>query len=152
MKSDNSIRNICVLAIKRSTIPPIDFPLTRLFETETLNDPAAYLFKIVAADENELPIVQTVVDALNYTLITTRQITTCVKGVIKNTKAINVQSVYWGDFKGYFKTEHTVGHLVLEDNRKMEIFIETGRASMITIHCLRKLIWRVKKIHSIKAS
>ncbi|WP_282335414.1 hypothetical protein [Pinibacter soli] len=37
-KSDNSLKNICIAAINRSTIPPFDFQYTKIYEEETLSD------------------------------------------------------------------------------------------------------------------
>ncbi|HEY2580577.1 MAG TPA: hypothetical protein VGI43_02145 [Mucilaginibacter sp.] len=90
MKTDTSIRNICIASIKRKTIRPIDFSLTKFFQTETFSEIYINNFKLSDTSENELPISQTIIDKTNWTLVTTRQIISCVDGITKIAKADNI--------------------------------------------------------------
>src|SRR5476651_2592743 len=113
MKTDNSIRNISIASIKRSTIKPYDFPLTKFFETEKLTELNNNTLELSATIENELPIAQTVIDPMNWTLITTRQIISCVDGVTKNAPMDKIVRSEWNDFKGYRKIAFTIGFVQL---------------------------------------
>ena len=126
MKSDNSIRAICIAAINRHTVKPFDFLLTRFFKTETFSEILNGTFKLSDIAQNELPISQTVADRLNWTLVTTRQIISCVDGITKIANPNKVQSWHWDNFKGYDRTSYTIGQLQLDDQQGFEIFIETG--------------------------
>jgi hypothetical protein len=144
MKSDQSIRNICIASIKRKAAEPFDFLLTRVFEIETFPEICNDTFKLSDVHENELPISQTVVDKNTWTLITTRQIMSCLDGITKTTEAGKVNSWDWNDFKGYRKTTYTVGELLLDDQQKFEVFIETGKASMVAIYAIMTLVRQLK--------
>jgi hypothetical protein len=143
MKSDNSIRKICIASVKRHTIKPIDFELTKIFETQVFSEIYNNTFTLSDVCEDELPISQTTIDQNNWTLITTRQIISCVAGITKITKAESVLKWEWNDFKGYSKTAFTIGQLQTFNDSNMDIFIETGRASMVTIYAIRTLIGQV---------
>src|ERR1700733_14172934 len=98
MKSDTSIRNICIASIKRHTIKPFDFLCTKIFETETFPEIYNDTFKLSDIHENERPISQTTIDKNNWTLVTTRQIISCVAGITKITGAESVLNWKWNDF------------------------------------------------------
>ncbi len=84
-KSDESIRRICVASIKRHTMKPIDYPLTKIFETQLLVDIDKTISSVFRHIENELPIALTHVDKTNWTLLTTRQIVSNINGDVKQT-------------------------------------------------------------------
>ncbi len=140
MKSNKSIRNICIAAIKRSVSKPNDFLLTKMFETERLSEILDSPVRLANIDENELPISQTVIDKKNWTLVTTRQIISCIDGATKAASAANVKSSNWNDFKGYSNTSFTIGELETNTGTSIGIFIETGKASMITVHAIMTLV------------
>jgi hypothetical protein len=142
MKSDRSIRNICLAAIKRRSSRPFDFPLTKIFESTTFDDIEA-AFEIRRVNEDELPISQTFIDENNWTLVTTAQIITCKQGIQKTIKAAEVKSWDWNDFKGYEQSPYTVGHLKDSNQLNFEIFIETGQASMVSIYAIMTLVGQV---------
>jgi hypothetical protein len=145
MKTDNSIRNICIAAIRRKVILPFDFLLTQLFEKETFPDIDNEQFKLLDLYDNELPITQTTIDHANWTLVTTRQIISCADNTIQIAKAAEVLSWHWNDFKGYDKAAYTVGQLQLAGQQQLGVFIETGRASMITIYAIRTVVGQSTK-------
>jgi hypothetical protein len=158
MKTDLSIRNICIASIKRKYSGLANWHFTRHFETETFSD-IDDRYKLSDIHLNELPISQVVIDASNWTLITTRQIITCYNGVTKTMAATDVKGWHWNDFKGYRKTPYTVGRLEVEydrshkificpgeveDLRDLKIYIETGIASIVTIYAIMTLTSLVK--------
>jgi len=140
MKSDKSVRNICIAAIKRHTIPLYDFSLTSFFEKELWHefDNSISVFSNVV--EDELPVSMVSIDKNNFTLVTTRQILTCQGGIIRSAKPYNIISWEWNDLKGYTDNPFTCGHLTFSDKQVFEVFIETGKASMVMIYAIRTLI------------
>ncbi len=138
-KTDESIRKICIAAIKRHTIKPIHYPLTKILETQLLTDLDNNISASFAHLENELPIAITLVDNNNWTLLTTRKIITNNKGTIKHTFANKVAEWAWNDFKGYKQKPVTLGKLTLDDNSTLDTIIETGNASMIMIYGIMTL-------------
>lgn len=141
MKSDTSIKNICIASVRRHTVPPIDFPLTTLFEA----DLTEHLLNQITFSSGELPIAQTFIDQSNWTLVTTRRIVSCFNGQVQETGAENVNSWDWGDFKG-FKTEQTsIGELRLDDGSILNFHIEVRRASMVIIYSIRTLVGQLRK-------
>jgi hypothetical protein len=73
MKTDHTIRNICLAAIKRHTIKPIDFLFTSLFETELVPEFPNGL----AVLDGELPVARTFIDNANWTFVTTKRVVIC---------------------------------------------------------------------------
>lgn len=144
MKSDNSIRNICISAIKRHTIKPYDFSFTNFFEIEFLFDINQDILKTFNFTVTELPISQTFSDNKNWTLITTKQIISCIDNNTKSTYADKVVSWQWDDFKGYQNQKLTIGQLELGNGENIQVLIETGRASMVTIYSIMTLVGQVK--------
>ncbi|MBD1366754.1 hypothetical protein IDJ77_23280 [Mucilaginibacter sp. ZT4R22] len=139
MKSDKSIRNICLAAIKRRSSRPFDFQLTKIFESTTFDD-IEDAFRITRVNKEELPISQTFIDENNWTLVTTRQIITSKQGIQESIQATEVKSWHWNDFKGYDKTSYTLGELHRNGGSDFEVFIETGRASMVSIYAIMTLV------------
>jgi hypothetical protein len=138
-KTDESIRRICIASIKRHTIKPIDYPLTRIFEKQSLSEIDKVISSTFNHLDNELPIAITYVDINNWTLLTTKRIISNIKGVLTQTFASKVVKRTWGDFKGYKEKPTTLGYLTLNDNTTMNILTETGAASMIMIYGIMTL-------------
>lgn len=129
MKSDTSIKNISVAAVKRHTIAPIDFPLTTLFDR----------------DQSMPSIDQTLITHLDWTLVTTRRIISCLDEDVRETAPAKVSSWFWGNFKGYKETKTTLGELRLENGSVLKVHIESGRASMIIIYSIMTLVGQLRK-------
>lgn len=140
LKSDASIRNICVAAIKRSTIKPYDFLFTRFFETDDFTSIDSSIQHRVTFDEKELPIAQTIINLDSWTLVTTRQIISCIDGIMNTISPDKVENWTYGDFKGYNNSPVTMGVLSSGDLKESQVFIETGRASMVNIHAIDVLV------------
>jgi hypothetical protein len=118
---------------------PIDYPLTRIFETQSLSEIDEIISSTFIHLDNELPIAITHVDIDNWTLLTTKKIISNIKGVLRQTFASKVVNWTWGDFKGYKEKPTTLGHLTLDDNTTLNILTETGKASMIMIYGIMTL-------------
>ena len=143
MKSDGSIHQICVAAILRHTLKPINFLLTKLYDTDTKS-----LLQIdIALTDGELPISKTYIDSLTWTLITTRRIISCNKGDVQEAFADRVNSWQWGDTKRNAKGSYTLGEIKIEDNSILQIHIECGKASMVTIYAIMTLARLRKRVH-----
>jgi len=145
MKSDSSIRNICIASIKRHTIAPYDFAFTKFFQKEILNEVTNERFQSLSVHENELPISTVMIDNNNFTIVTTKQIIACKDGVIDSIVPFGTNSCHWGDFKEYRNTPYTLGQITNDAKQVFEFLIETGRASMVTIYAIKTLIEQLSK-------
>lgn len=141
MKSDTSIKNISVAAVRRHTIKPIDFSMTTLFDNDQSRSPIDQ----ITLSEGELPIAQTLITHANWTLVTTRRIISCLDGKVQETDPAKVKSWLWGNFKGFKDTKMTLGELTLEDGSMLNVHIESGKASMVIIYSIMTLIGQLGK-------
>jgi hypothetical protein len=141
MKSDTSIKNICVAAVKRHTITPIDFVITTLFDNEL----STTLLNQIVFSEGELPISQTFIDKSDWTLVTTRRIVSCFNGQVRETAANNVSSWNWGVFKGHKSGQTSISEIKLNNGSVLNVHIEVGKASMIIIYSIMALVGQLKK-------
>ena len=148
MKTDASIRNISVAAVKRSIRQGLVSTSTKIYEGETIPEGIDSIFNLIAFYEGELPISHTVIDAENWTLVTSRRIISCIGGIINVAEAANVKYWDWGDFKASGKTDYTQGYVKLDDDEKVEILIETREASMIIIYSIMTLVRQLRKYDS----
>lgn len=137
MKTDKSKHNICIAAIKRSTFKPYNYKFTKFYES---NSDFYYLGLELDFSESELIICSTIIDADNYSILTTQQLITNEKGVKKVRSLVNATVKPFGDFKGLNGDLFTFGLLQLENEIDLKYFIETGKASMIIIHGIRTLV------------
>ena len=139
IKTDSSKHNICIAAIKRSTMKPYDFRLTRFYE---VNEDFHQTYSGINLNllHEELIIASTVIDKNNFSVLTTRQLITSENAVLVSGKMDNAADKSYGDFKGYKNQPITFGAVQLEDVGELKYFIETGKASMIMIHAVRTLI------------
>ncbi len=140
MKTDPSVRKICIAAIKRKTKAPFDFLATRFFENELIDCIGSDMLILFDVAGNELPIAMTYLDENNFTVVTTRQIISRQNGLIQTCKAEEVKYHGGGDFKGYGESAFTLEKHELFDGRFVDVFIETGRASMVMIYAIMTLV------------
>jgi hypothetical protein len=138
-KSDESIHNICIAAIKRSTIKPYDFKCTRFYEESTAFK-NAYPEIEISFSSTELVICSTVTDRNNFSVLTTQKLITKKKGILLSGNLNGASVSAYGDFKGYKKEALTFGIIHLVDGSEFEYFIETGRASMVMIYGVKTRI------------
>ncbi len=141
MKSNGSIKNICIAAVERHTIKPIDFPLTTVFG----NGSARPVSNQIDLLNGELPASQTFIDKSDWTLVATGRIINCFDGIVQETLTEKVSSPHWGHFKGYKNRPASIGEIKLNNCNTFNIHIEAGKASMIIIYSVMTLVGQVKK-------
>jgi hypothetical protein len=136
-KLDKSIHNICIASIKRSTMKPYDFKWTKFYESNSdfLNTGLQINLR-----EGERFICSTIIDADNYSILTTKQLTTKQDGQITSGDLEGATDKDYGNFKGTEDKSLTFGQVQLKNGIDLKYFIETGKASMIMIHGVRTLI------------
>ncbi|WP_299714172.1 hypothetical protein [uncultured Tenacibaculum sp.] len=135
-KTDKSKHNICIAAIKRSTIKPYDYKFTKFYES---NEEFPYIGMDINLRENELIICSTVVNANNYSVLTTQRLITNKNNIVATGELTNSKDKGSGMFKS-MKDDFVFGSLTLENGSDLEYFIETGKASMIMINGIKTLI------------
>lgn len=136
-KSDKSIHNICIAAIKRSTIKPYDFKWTKYYESNTEFPYSGLLLDLT---QDELIICSTVIDDANYSILTTRQLITKLNGQVHIGNVEGATNKLYGDFKGYKEKLFTFGKIELQDGTGLSYFVEVVKASMVMIHGVMTLI------------
>ena len=136
-KSDKSKHTICIASIKRSTIKPHDFKWTKFYET---NSDFNYSGLHPDLSETELLICSTVIDAGNYSILTTQRLITKQNGQESSGNIEGAMDKSYGDFKGYKGKNFTSGQIKLQNGADLKYFVETGDASMIMIQGIRTLI------------
>ena len=135
-KTDKSKHNICIAAIKRSTIKPYDYKFTKFYES---NEEFPYNDIDINLRENELIICSTVINANNYSVLTTQRIITNKNNIVATGELTNSKDKGSGMFKS-MKDDFVFGSITLENGSDLEYFIETGKASMIMINGIKTLI------------
>jgi hypothetical protein len=136
-KTDKSMHNICIAAIKRNTMKPYEFKWTKFYEDNT---DFQYTGLEIDLADNELFICSTFIDQNNFSILTTRRILTKQEGRLCLENIKGATNKLYGDFKGYRDEEYTFGLIQLQNGNEIRYFIETGKASMVVIHGLRTLI------------
>ncbi|WP_118976543.1 hypothetical protein [Taibaiella koreensis] len=138
-RSDNTIHNICLAAIRRATIKPYDFRWTRFYETGD-DHLAAYPWLEIAMAGPEQLICSVIIGADQYSLLTTRRLITMAQGNLTSGSLMHALDKGYGDFKGYQQSPWTMGSILSADGTALPYFIETGRASMVMIYGVRTCI------------
>lgn len=136
-KTDISIHNIAIASIKRSTIKPYDFKWTKFYEFN-MDFPYAELSPNLS--ENELIICSTVIDAKNYSVLTSQKIITSENGVLQSGDHFGATLKPFGNFKGFQGDPYTFGSLLLKNGTELKYFIETGKASMVMIYGMKTVV------------
>lgn len=138
-KSDKSIHNICIAAIKRSTMKPYDFKWTRLYE-----QPVDFrdLFPGIGIEcsDGQLVICSTIIDHDNFSILTTQRLIIKEKGLLFSGSLNGAIDKQCGNFKDYKNEPLTFGLVRLYDGSELKYFIETGKASMVMIYGVRTII------------
>ena len=135
-KTDKSKHNICIASIKRSTFKPYDYKFTKFYESN-----GEFLYSGIGFElkEKELIICSTVIDADNYSILTTQRLITNKAGLKTIGELTNSKDNGYGMFKST-KEDFVFGSICLENGVDLEYFVETGKASMIMIHGVRTII------------
>lgn len=147
-KSDKSLHNISIAAIKRGTIRPYDFKWTRFYESNTDFFYAGLQLDLAGS---ELIICSTVIDADNYSILTTRRLITRQEGERNEGRIEGAAHRTYGDFKGYKEKMFTLGYIRLENGKELACFIETGKASMVMIQAVQALL-RTKDMTDVQVN
>ena len=135
MKTDASIRNIIVAAIRRHLRDEAECIFTRIFETKMFDELQLNISKIA----HELPVAGTFLSPKKITLVTTRRILTLDNGNWLQMEAKDIKEFFPNDFKGGGKQAVTTGHVVGDDDSRVPVFIETKGPSMIVIYAIQTL-------------
>jgi hypothetical protein len=143
-KTDKSIRNITLAAIKRSLIPDAACRFTRTYDKEMMSDIAFSENAI----EDELPVACTLVDANNYTLITTRQVITKKDGSKYVVSFQDIKTYTLGNFKSIKDSLVTVGSVINIDGGEVPVYIESGKPSMIIVNAIGTILNLIEKVPS----
>jgi hypothetical protein len=137
-KTDKSIHSICIAAIKRHAMAPFDFRWTEYHEDEKkFSDKYAHM--PVVLESGELPICSTIIDAENWSILTSRRLISMLKAELHAGYVDNSKNVSFGNYKD-LKRYGTIGSLKLANNEIIEYHIETGKASMVMIYGIRTRI------------
>lgn len=144
VKSDKSKHNIAVAAIKRHTIKPYDFKWTNFYES---NADFYTLYPNIFPNlfDDELIVCTTVIDAENFSILTTRRLFTNENGVLQFAAIEEANHKTHGLFKSIAANSFTFGYIERKDKSELKYFIETGYASMVMVYGVRTLIQTQQK-------
>lgn len=134
MKTDNSVKNICIAAIKRKTTKTYNFAATALYLDTSVTTYMSDILSHVSLNKTELPIASTFADG-NWTLVTTQRVITRIDDNIYKTNMTDITRFFPGNFKG--QTLITLGTITDLMARKIPCFIQTGNASMVVIYAIK---------------
>ncbi len=135
MKTDKSIRNITIAAIKRSAMGIDTWNHSQIVEE---ND--RYKLNEFELIENELPVFE-IKSKEKHTLISTRRILEINKGVVKFIEIEFIDDVIYGNFKGKLnKPEISIFRIVDIYGEEMDFQMETGKAAMGLINSVNTLL------------
>jgi len=132
-KTDESIKNLCLAAIKRSTIPPFDFKYTKVNDDGELILPKE-LNEYIDLENDESIICLTIITDKIWTILSTKRIFSMEGIGLKTNNLKGIKKWDFGDFKGYSKQEYTKGFLYFDNDEIIPVFVQTGRASMVMIY------------------
>ena len=137
-KTDQSIHNICIAAIKRSTFKPYKkkYKWAQFYEA---TDAFPYTSLPLQLEANELIICSLVLDTNNYSILTTRKLITNING---NEEIGSIKGASDKDY-GRFKNNPdvvTFGTISYENGKDLKYFIEIGNGSMVMIQGVKMAI------------
>jgi hypothetical protein len=138
MKSDQSIKNIVVAAIRRHSMDMETWVRTRLW------DEGDFILKqelssVCDFAADELPILYSYVDQSNWTLVTTRRVWHSSGGETGSVEASEVVEHRAGNFKGYGGQASEVMIISARDSEIHRCPFETGKPSMGAIYAVSTL-------------
>jgi hypothetical protein len=121
MKSDESILNIALAAVRRHSIDLESWNRTTISKELFL--------PVTDSASNELPVVQFVIDDSNWTQVTTQRVTGSINSVVREVALSELDDSIWGDFKN-LEADRTQFRLVDFHGTQNDFWIETGKPSM----------------------
>ncbi|MFD2600606.1 hypothetical protein [Flavobacterium suzhouense] len=135
MKTDKSLYNITIAAIKRHAMHPETWLYSKIIST-----PEAEGFDL---DNEELPVFL-IESEVAKTLVTTRRIIETSIGNSKQTLITEIQSTDYGLFKGDInKPDLSDFKIITINNNSITFQFETGKASIGLIYAINTL----RKLH-----
>lgn len=133
MKTDQSIHNICIAAIERSTLKPYNFQWTKFYENNAAFK-LAYPALDIILSKHKCVICSTVMDGDNFSILTTQKIITNENGTLSYGNIAGATSKSYGFFKRTpDNTPFTWGVVQWHDGSTLRYLVETGAASMVMI-------------------
>lgn len=137
-KTDQSLRNICIAAIKRHTSHRPLCHWTKYYEIQRLPDLGIFYFAFSSVEE-ELPIVSVIISTQNWMIITTRKVVGEYQGERQIIPIEQLRISNWGDFKETEANLFTQIELEAKDSQRCTFQKETGAASLIPICAIQTL-------------
>lgn len=127
MKSDASILNIALAAVRRHSID------LEVWNRTTISK--ELLLPSIDSASDELPVVQFVIDDSNWTQVTTRRVTGSINAVVREVPLNELDDSIWGDIKN-LGADRTQFRLVDFHGTQNDFWIETGKPSMAIIYSI----------------
>lgn len=139
-QSDQTIHRFSIHQIKKHTFQPYVFRWTNFYES---NWDFQQLHPGIQMEltEDELLICSTVINAENYSLLTTRRIVTKENGIENPANledAIQKTPPLQSKFEKY---NYVFGTLELSNKDVFKYFIEAGKAAMVIEYGIKTLLW-----------
>lgn len=111
----------------------------RYTRVDTIHDE---LHAFLMLEPGELPIVSSFIASDRWSLLTSRQVWSCVSGQRNQASAPNIRSALTGNFKGLGQQEIERMTLRLHGGDELHLDFETGFASMAPIYYVH--FWTLK--------
>lgn len=138
MKTDLSIKNVSVAALKRSAMN-----LDKWTRTTICSD--SFPIKVDNLPD-ELPVVCFSIDNANWTLVTTKRIIGKIEGEKREIYFDELDDTIWGDFKSE-KKEETILRTTNFEGETNDFLMETGKPAMGIISSVRTIGRLTKASH-----
>jgi hypothetical protein len=138
MKTDQSIKDIVIAAIRRKGMEMDTWAHTRLWDEA---DPAirAELLRECSLGTGELPILYSYINATTWSLVSTRRVWHRNGDCVGSVAAADVIASDAGNFKGYGKQESEDMVIRSKDGATHHCPFETGKPSMGMLYAVSTL-------------
>ena len=140
-KTDVSLHNTCIASIRRHTILEAipEFKFTNFYPT-----PAHFVEEFsakldITLHNEELCMCSTVIDAQNWSVLTTQRIITCIEGEQQEGNMSAAKGSDQGKLKDFRKPINK-GKIIFKDDAEMPFIYENGKASMVMIYGVKTLV------------
>ncbi len=138
-KTDQSLRNITIAAIKRSAQEKEKWRFTNFYsdsKSATIPQPIRDKLKLA---EKELLVASSIASLTEWTVVTTRRILGNAGGILQELELKEVDSFHWGEFKDK-ENQTTKIRLTSYNSEDFYFDIETREGSIVMIYAIRTLI------------
>ena len=137
MKRSEKIKHkLAIASIKKRTFKPYDYKWTKFYES---NFEFMYCIPQFILEDKELVICSTIIDSNNLSILTTHKLFTIENWTISVGYLNGATDKNYGNFKNE-KEDFVFGTVILKSGSSLKYFIETGKASMIMIQGVRKIL------------